>query len=79
MNNIGRTQVVRHRTLLPVSFFRRPADVVAHDLIGAVLVSTIRGVRTAGRIVEAEAYLGHQDPASHGYRILGRDPCSAPG
>ncbi len=67
MNNIGRTQVVRHRTLLPVSFFRRPADVVAHDLIGAVLVSTIRGVRTAGRIVEAEAYLGHQDPASHGY------------
>jgi DNA-3-methyladenine glycosylase len=54
--------------LLPVSFFRRPADVVAHDLIGAVLVSTIRGVRTAGRIVEAEAYLGHQDPASHGYR-----------
>ena len=53
--------------LLPVSFFRRPADVVAHDLIGAVLVSTIRGVRTAGRIVEVEAYLGHQDPASHGY------------
>jgi DNA-3-methyladenine glycosylase len=54
--------------LLPVSFFRRPAEVVARELIGAVVVSTVRGVRTAGRIVEAEAYLGHRDPASHGYR-----------
>jgi DNA-3-methyladenine glycosylase len=54
--------------LLPVSFFRRPADLVARDLIGTVVVSTVRGVRTAGRIVEVEAYLGHRDPASHGYR-----------
>ena len=54
--------------LLPVSFFRRPADLVAHDLIGAVVISTVRGVRTAGRIVEVEAYLGHSDPASHGYQ-----------
>ena len=68
MNRSGRTQVVRHRMVLPVSFFRRPAEVVAHDLIGTVLVSTVRGVRTAGRIVEVEAYLGHRDPASHGYR-----------
>lgn len=58
----------RRAALLPVSFFRRPAEVVARDLIGAVVVSTVRGVRTAGRIVEAEAYLGHRDPASHGYR-----------
>ena len=54
--------------LLPVSFFRRPAEVVARELIGAVVVSTVRGVRTTGRIVEVEAYLGHRDPASHGYR-----------
>lgn len=50
------------------SFFRRPAEVVARDLVGAVVVSRIRGARTAGRIVEVEAYLGHRDPASHGYR-----------
>jgi DNA-3-methyladenine glycosylase len=54
--------------VLPVSFFRRPAEIVARELIGAVVVSTVRGARTAGRIVEVEAYLGHRDPASHGYR-----------
>jgi DNA-3-methyladenine glycosylase len=54
--------------LLPVSFFRRPTEVVARELVGAVVVSTVRGTRTVGRIVEVEAYLGHRDPASHGYR-----------
>lgn len=58
----------RRAGLLPVSFFRRPAEVVARELIGAHIVSVVRGVRTAGRIVEVEAYLGHRDPASHGYR-----------
>jgi len=58
----------KRAALLPVSFFRRPADVVARELIGALVVSSVRGTRTAGRIVEAEAYLGHRDPASHGYR-----------
>jgi DNA-3-methyladenine glycosylase len=53
---------------LPVSFFRRSADVVARELLGATVVSSVDGSRTAGRIVETEAYLGHVDPASHGYR-----------
>jgi len=57
----------KRAALLPVSFFRRPAEVVARELIGTVVASTSRGVRTAGRIVEAEAYLGHLDPASHAY------------
>ena len=38
---------------------------VARDLLGAVLVTRARGVLTAGRIVETEAYLGPEDAASH--------------
>jgi DNA-3-methyladenine glycosylase len=33
-----------------------------------VVVSILGRGRTAGRIVEAEAYLGRDDPASHGYQ-----------
>ena len=57
----------RRAATLPVSFFTRTADVVARELLGALVVSTLDGRRTKGRIVETEAYLGHDDPASHGY------------
>lgn len=57
----------RRAAMLPVSFFRQPADVVARELIGRVLVSGSGRNRTVGRIVETEAYLGHRDPASHGF------------
>ena len=60
--------VIGRAATLPVSFFQRTADVVARELLGTTVVSTISGTRTAGRIVETEAYLGHVDPASHGYR-----------
>ncbi|HZE76178.1 MAG TPA: DNA-3-methyladenine glycosylase [Gemmatimonadales bacterium] len=53
---------------LPVRFFARPADAVARDLVGALIVSSIDGQSAMGRIVETEAYLGYDDPASHGYR-----------
>ena len=53
--------------MLPVSFFQRPTGVVARELIGRILVSCIGAHRTVGRIVETEAYLGHRDPASHGF------------
>ena len=43
------------------NFYRREADVVAHDLIGTILV---RGRRRA-RIVETEAYVGPHDLACH--------------
>ena len=53
---------------LPRSFYARPALQVAPELLGRVLCHRRRGTLTAGRIVEVEAYLGRQDPASHAYR-----------
>ena len=46
-------------------FFLGSADEVARALLGARLVSTVEGRRTVGVIVETEAYLGPDDPASH--------------
>ncbi len=59
---------LRRAATLPVSFFGYPAEKVARDLLGARLISLVEGERTVGRIVETEAYLGYDDPASHGYR-----------
>ena len=55
---------------LPLSFFRRPADVVAPELIGCQLIVTrSRDPQSPGRLVasitEVEAYLGTTDPGSH--------------
>jgi DNA-3-methyladenine glycosylase len=58
----------RRAASLPVSFFDRPVELVARELLGTLMVSAIGGRRTAGRIVETEAYLGYYDPASHGFR-----------
>jgi len=59
----------RSRRTLPVEFFHRPADEVAPDLLGAIIVSGSGRNATAGRIVETEAYLGGSDPASHAYQL----------
>lgn len=61
MSGIGRAAT------LPVSFFERSAEIVARELIGATVVSSLGSRTTSGVIVETEAYLGHRDPASHGY------------
>ena len=54
---------------LPVSFFARPSEVVARELIGTLLlVRRGRGV-AGGRIVETEAYRGVDDPASHAFNF----------
>lgn len=55
--------------MLPVEFFTQSAEAVARELIGTLLVSETGGERTSGRIVETEAYLGRDDPASHGYQL----------
>ena len=53
---------------LPRAFFQRDARIVARELLGHRLVTVIDGVRTSGRIIETEAYVGQVDAASHCYR-----------
>lgn len=52
---------------LPPSFYRRPAEVVARDLLGRFLVREVEGGRLVLRLVETEAYLGGPDRASHAW------------
>lgn len=49
----------------PPGFLHRPVTRVARELLGARLISTVGGTRTAGVLVECEAYAGPDDPASH--------------
>ena len=51
--------------ILPVDFYRRPTLEVARDLIGKVVVYKSKDGVTSGAIVEAEAYIGEDDPACH--------------
>jgi len=58
----------QHLQALPPSFFARPAEVVAPELIGCLLVNRQpSGELLWGVIVETEAY-SQDDPACHGYR-----------
>jgi DNA-3-methyladenine glycosylase len=57
---------------LPPGFCERPAEVVARELLGTLLVSEIGGRRCVGEIVETEAYVGPHDEASHAAERFGR-------
>ena len=70
------------RSVVPDGYFAKPAEELAQALLGATLRSTVEGVVTEGRIVETEAYVGLDDPASHAHRSIGRtrrnDPMFGP-
>lgn len=53
--------------LEPSFYMRTDVLKVARDLLGKVIVTQLGGGVTAGRIVEAEAYAGVTDRASHAY------------
>ncbi len=58
----------REQAVLPIAFYGRDTRVVARDLIGCVVTTGNGATLAAGRIVEAEAYGGREDPASHAAR-----------
>ena len=53
---------------LPLSFYLRKAPVVAKDLLGKGLFISHAENHYFCQIIEVEAYLGQEDPASHAYK-----------
>jgi len=51
--------------ILDRDFYNRNTELVAQDLLGNILVHRTKKGILRGRIVEAEAYFGKNDPASH--------------
>ncbi len=54
--------------VLQYDFYHRKPEIVARELLGKTLISTIGKKRCAGKIVETEAYLADGDKACHGFR-----------
>lgn len=69
-------QILQHHLLdkigtpLPSSFYKRPAALVAWDLLGKLMINETTQGLVGGIIVETEAYLGKNDLACHVSRGL---------
>ncbi|NLW16603.1 MAG: DNA-3-methyladenine glycosylase [Firmicutes bacterium] len=54
---------------LPVDFYlNNDTATIARNLLGKILIHETERGQVGGMIVETEAYLGQNDPASHSYR-----------
>jgi DNA-3-methyladenine glycosylase len=53
---------------LPRSFYHRPTEVVARELLGKAIIRRLGQIFLGGFIVETEAYLAEGDRASHSSR-----------
>jgi len=52
---------------LEIDFYLQPTLRVAKELLGKIIVRKFKNQTLAGRIVETEAYIGENDPASHAF------------
>jgi DNA-3-methyladenine glycosylase len=62
------TRAARIRAL-PRDFYRRDVVAVARELLGAILIKKSAEGTASGVIVETEAYAGHDDAASHSFKL----------
>lgn len=61
-------QIEQQTRRLNRAFYARPTVQVARELLGKLIVHKLNGHTLAGKIVEAEAYLGNGDQAAHAAR-----------
>src|SRR5271168_4813410 len=53
--------------VVPANFYLKRPEAVARELLGKLVIRKIGKQSLIGRVVETEAYLGEDDPASHSF------------